>query len=65
MQIDFSKIFLSGLIHALVQLWYVWLVLGIIVIGKFIFYLLEKQKLAKSGITDIDSMDGKKFEKYL
>ena len=65
MQIDFSKIFLTGLIKGLIQLWPAWLVLGIILIGKLILYLLEKQKLAKSGISDIDSMDGKKFEKYL
>jgi len=65
MQIDFSKVFLTSLIKGLIQLWYVWLVLGIILIGKLIFYLLEKQKLAKSGISDVDSMYGKKFEKYL
>lgn len=65
MQIDFYKIFLSGLITVFIQLWYIWLILCIIVVGKIIFYLWEKQRLAKSGIADIDSMDGKTFEKYL
>jgi restriction system protein len=46
-------------------MWYVWLVLALILIGRLIFYLLEKQKLARSGIVDIDKMDGKTFEKYL
>ncbi len=65
MQFDPSKAFLSGLLNVLEQLWYVWLVLGLILIAKIIFHLLERQKLAKSGITEIDLMDGKTFEKYL
>lgn len=65
MQPDFSQVFLKGVLNALLQLWYIWLILGLVLLGKIIFYLLEKQKLAKSGIADIDSMDGKRFEKYL
>jgi len=65
MQTDFSQAFLKGLPDLLLQLWFIWLILGLVLIGKIILYLLEKQKLAKSGIADIDSMDGKKFEKYL
>src|SRR3990172_5344303 len=64
MQPDFSQVFLKGVLNALLQLWYIWLILGLVLLGKIIFYLLEKQKLAKSGIADIDSMDGKRFEKY-
>lgn len=61
MKLDSWEVFLT----ALVSFWYLWLVLGILSIGGLLFYLLEKQKLVKSGIADIDSMDGKKFEKYL
>jgi restriction system protein len=34
-------------------------------LGKLGFQLWEKQRLAKSGIDDIDQMNGKTFEKYL
>jgi len=51
--------------RGMAQIWYVWLILGLILIGRLIFYLIEKQKLARSGIADIDKMDGKTFEKYL
>jgi len=61
MQTDFAQAFLKGIL----ELWYIWLILGLFLLAKIIFYLLEKQKLAKSGIADIDSMDGKRFEKYL
>ena len=61
MQFNFAKALLTGL----AQMWYVWLILGLVVIGKLVFYFLEQQKLARSGIADIDKMDGKTFEKYL
>jgi hypothetical protein len=55
----------KALLNGMAQLWYVWLILGLVLIGRLVFYLLEQQKLAKSGIADIDRMDGKTFEKYL
>jgi len=55
----------KALLTGMSQMWYVWLILALILIGRLIFYLLEKQKLARSGIVDIDKMDGKTFEKYL
>jgi restriction system protein len=61
MQFSPVKALLSGM----AQLWYVWLILGLVLIGRLVFYLLEQQKLARSGIADIDKMDGKTFEKYL
>jgi restriction system protein len=62
MQSNLGNAFLTGVF---LKLWYVWLILGLVLIGRLIFYLLEKQRLAMSGIADIDSMDGKTFEKYL
>lgn len=62
MQPNLGNAFLTGV---LLKIWYIWLILAVVLIGKVIFYLLEKQKLAKSGIAHIDSMDGKTFEKYL
>ena len=61
MQFNPAKAFLSGI----AQIWYVWLILGLVVIGKLVFYFLEQRKLRWSGIADIDKMDGKTFEKYL
>ena len=61
MQFNAAKALLNGM----AQMWYVWLILGLVLIGRLVFYLLEQQKLAKSGIADIDKMDGKTFEKYL
>ena len=53
MQFNPAKAFLTGL----AQMWYVWLILGLVLIGRLVFYLLEQQKLARSGIADIDKMD--------
>lgn len=61
MQFNAAKALLNGM----AQLWYVWLILGLVLIGRLVSYLLEQQKLARSGIADIDKMDGKTFEKYL
>ena len=55
----------KALLNDMAQMWYVWLILALVLIGRLVFYLLEQKKLAKSGIADIDKMDGKTFEKYL
>lgn len=57
----FLKIFIKGFL----SLWYLWVILLAVIIGKYITRLLELNRLAKSGIDDIDKMDGKTFEKYL
>ena len=61
MQFSPGKALLTGM----AQMWYVWLILGLVLIGRILFYFWEKQRLAKSGVGDIDKMDGKTFEKYL
>lgn len=43
----------------------VWLFFGLIFSVPLIFKLIEKHKLVKSGISDIDKMSGEVFEKYL
>ena len=37
----------------------------LVLIGGLVFYLLEQRKLTRSGVADIDKMDGKTFEKCL
>jgi restriction system protein len=46
-------------------LWPLWALMIVVALGKLVFQLWEKQRLAKSGIDDIDKMSGKVFEKYL
>jgi len=65
MQIDLSCAFLKGLADTLSLFWFLWLLFGLVFLVKLIFKLIEKQRLAKSGISDIDKIDGKLFEKYL
>jgi len=60
MQLSPAEVFLNGM----AQIWFVWLILAVVLIGRAVSFLLEQQKLARSGIDDIDKMDGKTFEKY-
>jgi len=50
---------------ALIGLWPMWLAIGIMAFIKLGFILWNRNRLKKSGIADIDHMDGKTFEKYL
>ena len=42
-----------------------WIFVVLVSLGRFVMYKFEKQRLSKSGIYEIDKMDGKTFEKYL
>lgn len=46
-------------------MWQLWLFLGALALLKLAYKLWEKNRLAKSGINEIDHMDGLTFEKYL
>lgn len=65
MEIDLSRALLKGLINSFLIFWQIWLFFGLIFSVRFILKLIEKQRLAKSGISDIDKMSGELFEKYL
>ena len=52
-------------VKGLLGLWQMWLFLGVMALTKFIYRLWAKNRLSKSGISQIDSMDGLTFEKYL
>jgi restriction system protein len=56
---------IKGLWTGILIFWPLWLLIAIVALGKLAFQLWEKQRLAKSGIADIDQMSGKTFEKYL
>jgi restriction system protein len=53
------------ILKGLMAAWPIYALILVIVIFKAAFSIYEKQKLAKSGIDEIDKMDGKTFEKYL
>lgn len=53
------------LISVMFLLWPMYVIVGIFVIIKLAFAFWEKSRLAKSGVAEIDRMDGKTFEKYL
>lgn len=53
------------ILKGLMVVWPIYAFLLVIVILKAAFRIYEKQKLARSGIDEIDKMDGKTFEKYL
>lgn len=67
MNIDLQQIFstIQLVFLGLLQLWKLWLILALVGLLRAIPYFWEKYKLAKSGIAEIDKMDGKTFEKYL
>lgn len=60
-----SKDIFFALVKGFLALWQMWLFLGVIALIKFSYILWEKQRLSKSGIDEIDHMDGLTFEKYL
>lgn len=57
--------FLKGLLMGLKAAWPLWVLIALIVLGKLAWRAYEMQRLARSGLDDIDRMDGKVFEKYL
>lgn len=62
---DLIKAIFGGLFTSITTFWYLYTLIGVIIVGKIVYRLYEKQKLSKSGISEIDSMGGKTFEKYL
>lgn len=62
---DLIKTMLEGFWVVIKSAWPLVILIVIISVGKFVYRLIEKQKLSDSGIAEIDSMGGKTFEKYL
>lgn len=65
--IDFQQYIsiIQSTLIGLLRLWKLWALLGAIALIRAILYLWERHQLAKSGIAEIDKMNGKTFEKYL
>ena len=56
---------LKSLADALLVFWPLWLLIGIVGAAKFAYGLYRLRRLAKSGITEVDAMDGHRFEQFL
>lgn len=55
----------KNIIQGLLVAWPLYALIIVVVIGKFIYRQYELNRLSRSGIDQIDTMDGKTFEKYL
>ena len=55
----------TGLLHDLALLWPLWLLVALVGSGKLALRLYELRRLGRSGIADVDRMDGTTFEVFL
>lgn len=62
---DSSRGVLGPLIHSLITLWPLWLLVGLVGVGKLALRLYELRRLSRAGIADVDRMDGPTFERFL
>lgn len=49
----------------LLAIWPLWVLIGVIGLAKLAFEVYHLRRLAKSGIKEIDAMDGAQFEEFL
>ena len=56
---------IRGFFHAFLAFWPLWLLIGLVALGKLGYQLYCLRRLSKSGIADVDRMDGKTFETFL
>jgi restriction system protein len=56
---------LRGVLQGLLRVWPVWLLVAAVVLGKLVFAIYRHRRLARSGIADVDRMDGRTFETFL
>lgn len=47
------------------QLWWLWLIMAAVLLVQLISFVRQQRRLARSGIREIDLMDGPTFESYL
>jgi len=53
------------LLHLVGLLWPLWTLVGLVALGRVIKFLWEERRLRRSGIREIDRMDGPTFERRL
>jgi len=60
-----SEALLEGIARGLLMVWPLWLFLGAVFLVRLAFLAYRWRRLARSGIWEIDRMDGRTFENYL
>ena len=56
---------LGTFLHLLAVLWPLWVIVGLVGGARLVIDLYRPRRLAKSGIREVDLMDGKTFEEFL
>src|SRR5919201_4100538 len=62
---DLVKPVATGGIHSLIAFWPIWLLVALLALGRLVYRLYRVRRLARSGIAEIDVMDGRTFEVFL
>ena len=60
-----SEVFIRAFLNALVMVWPIWLALGALFLIRLTIGLYRTARLIRSGIREVDRMDGKTFERFL
>jgi restriction system protein len=55
----------QGLFQLALTFWWVWLGLGLMVVFNLVVAARRRRRLARSGIGEVDRMNGREFEAYL
>lgn len=56
---------MHALVHFAIAVWPLWVILAVAAAAKLAFEVWDERRLARSGIRDVDVMDGKTFEEFL
>jgi restriction system protein len=60
-----AELVLEGALHALRSFWPFFVLIGLIAAARFAYQLYRLRRLSRSGIAEIDQMDGATFEHFL
>ena len=60
-----EDLFIQGILNGLVLVWPLWLALGGLFLIQLTIGVYRTSRLIRSGIREVDRMDGKTFERFL
>jgi restriction system protein len=55
----------KAFLEAMLSVWPLWLLIGLLALGRLALDLRRLRRLSKSGIKEVDQMDGRSFEVFL
>ena len=62
---DAAEPALESMLDFAQQIWWFWILAGLFLLGRLLVWLVKERRLRRSGIREIDQMDGRRFEQYL